>query len=126
MLPAMGEVTPRWVRWWFRGAALYGVVALLGSLFAPAPPAVALLPQLAFTFTALAFQIVFWLIGGDPVRHRPLMLAGVAEKLAFGIPALLLAGDAAPAAVVPFAAIDLLLGLGFLLAWRATPATRRS
>ena len=118
---------PRWVRFWFRGAAIYGTVALVGSLFGPAAPPAALLPQLAFTFTALAFQFVFFLIGGDPVRYRPMMLAGVAEKLAFGAPALWLASAGmAPPAVMPFALIDLALGAGFLLAWRATPRLARA
>lgn len=114
---------PRWIGRWFGGAALYGVVALVGGLLlAPADPAGPRLEALAFTFTALAFQIVFFLIGGDPARYRPIMLAGVAEKLAFGVPALWLAatGGADPA-VVPFALIDLALGAGFLLAWRRTP-----
>lgn len=114
---------PRWVAWWFRGAAAYGALALLAGAFVPPAEPAAVLPHYAFTGTALAFQIVFWIVGGDPVRYRPVMLAGVAEKLAFGIPALLLSGRGlAPGAVIPFAAIDLLLGAGFLLAWRATPA----
>lgn len=122
---ADGGGAPRWVRWWFRGGAIFGAVALIGSLLGPPPPPVAQLPQLAFTGTALAFQIVFWIIGGDPVRHRALMPAGVVEKLAFGVPALMLAGGpGVPAAILPFALIDLLLGAGFLLAWRATPASR--
>ncbi len=107
---------PRWVGWWFRGAATYATVALVASLAAPGP---LILPQLAFTLTALAFQLVFWTIGGDPVRYRPLMLAGVAEKGAFGVPALVLASGSATAA---FGAIDLILGVGFLLAWFATPS----
>lgn len=118
---AREPTAPRWVRLWFRGAAIYGAVALVLSLFGPPPTPVALLPQLAFTFTALAFQWVFWTIGGDPVRHRPLMLAGVAEKVAFGVPALALAaGWGGSFGVVPFALIDLALGVGFWLAWRAT------
>ncbi len=104
---------PRLVDWWFRGAAIYGTIALLASL-ATAPAA---LPGLAFALTALAFQIVFWLIGGDPVRYRPMMLAGVAEKLAFGTPALVLAAGTTTAI---FGAIDLILGAGFVLAWFAT------
>lgn len=113
---------PRWVSRWFKGAAIYGAVALTASLLAPALPGAARLPQLGFTFTALAFQIVFWIIGTAPVRYRPLMLAGVAEKLAFGVPALWLAaqGTAEPAAAL-FGTVDLILGAGFLLAWRATP-----
>ena len=113
---------PRWVSLWFKGAAIYGAVALTLSLLAPAIPAPGRLPQLGFTFTALAFQGVFWVIGTAPVRYRPLMLAGVAEKLAFGVPALWLTaqGTADPAAAL-FGTIDLILGAGFLLAWRATP-----
>lgn len=117
-------MVPRWIRLWFRGAAVYGAIALIASLFGPPPGPVALLPHLAFTFTALAFQIVFWVVGGDPVRYRPLMLAGVAEKLAFGVPALTLAGGdwSVPRTIIPFALIDLVLGAGFLLAWLRTPA----
>lgn len=105
---------PTWVRWWFRAAAIYGTLALLASL---AAPGAATLPGLAFTFTALAFQIVFWLIGSDPLRYRPMMLVGVAEKLAFGVPALILAAGSTTAI---FGIVDLILGTGFLLAWFAT------
>lgn len=114
--------SPRWVRRWFRGAAIYGVLALL-----PTYAVNRTLAEHAFTGTALAFQIVFWIVGGAPARFRPLMLAGVAEKLAFGVPALWFAATGvAPGIVALFAAIDLLLGAGFLLAWRATPASRGS
>ena len=109
--------SPRWVRWWFRSAAIYGTIALLASLAGPPPAPAALLPQLAFTLTALAFQLVFWLIGGDPARYRPIMLAGVAEKLAFGVPALVLAVGSTTAI---FGGVDLVLGAGFLLAWVTT------
>ncbi|OWK30476.1 hypothetical protein [Sphingomonas dokdonensis] len=112
---------PHWVRWWFRGAAVYGLLALLPQYLLP-QPANAELVAYGFIGTASAFQLVFWVIGGDPVRYRALMLTGVAEKLAFGVPALLLfAGGKAPSAVLLFAGIDLALALGFLLAWRATP-----
>ena len=113
---------PRWVRYWFGGAALYATIALLGSLVLPLPAPPALLPQLAFTFTALAFQIVFGMIAFDPVRYRPLMLAGVVEKLGFAVPVLGLAGSGGcERLAIPFGVIDLVLGAGFFLAWRATP-----
>lgn len=113
---------PRWITWWFRGAAVFGLVALLPQYLLPQPPGAELVAY-GFIGTASAFQLVFWVIGGDPVRYRALMLPSVAEKLAFGVPALLLfAGGKAPPAVLLFAGIDLALGLGFLLAWRATPA----
>ena len=109
-----------WVRRWFRGAALYGAVALLLAAFAP-PPAVGQLEHYGFVFTALAFQGVFWVIGGDPARYRALMPFAVAEKLAFGMPcAILFSQGAVDAPTLGFGVIDLLLGLGFVLAWRAT------
>ena len=112
---------PRWVRWWFRGAAIYGAVALL-RLLASAPPADDMLFHLGFIGTALAFQLAFWIIGSDPVRHRALMPAAVLEKLAFVIPAGVLAATG-PIGGTTLAAgvIDLVLGIGFVLAWRATP-----
>ena len=114
---------PRWVSWWFRGAAVYGALALLLAYLTPPPNPAAALSHYGFAGTALAFQLVFWIIGGNPSRYRPLMLAGVAEKLAFGVPAMVLA---VPPEVRLFGGIDLLLGAGFLLAWRVTPATRGS
>ena len=75
-----------------------------------------------FIGTASVFQLVFWIIGGDPSRYRALMPVTVLEKLVFGVPvALLYAQGRAPAFLLPFGVIDLMLGLGFFLAWRATP-----
>jgi hypothetical protein len=110
----------RWISWWFRGAALFGLVALLPQYLLPQPTEAALVAY-AFIGTAAAFQLVFWVIGSNPVRFRALMLPSVAEKLAFGVPAIVLFARAeAPAAALVFGFIDLLLGFGFLLAWRAT------
>ena len=50
------------------------------------------------------------------------MLVGVVEKLAYGVPVLILfAQGRADALYVGAAVIDLILGLGFFLAWRVTP-----
>jgi hypothetical protein len=114
-------VAPRWVSLWYRGAAIYGIVALLPQYLLPAP-AGGEINFYGFIGTAAAFQLAFWVIGGDPMRYRPLMPVSVVEKLAFGVPvAILFAQGRVPAGVMLFGAIDLLLGLGFLLAWRATP-----
>lgn len=118
----MEEDAPRWVRWWFRAAALYGLVVLAPLYLVPAPGAAAIMAHYGFAGVALAFQLVFWIIGGDPVRHRPLMLAGVAEKAALIVPCAVMAqAGGIPVAVLAAVGIDLLLGAGFLLAWRATP-----
>ena len=101
---------------------MYGAIALLLAALAP-PPAIGQADHYGFLFTALAFQGVFWMIGGDPVRYRAVMPWCVAEKLAFGVPcAVLFALGRADATTLGFGLIDLALGLGFAIAWRVTPA----
>lgn len=115
----MGTFPSRMFRW----AAIYGVIVLLPMYLAPLTPVLAE-TVLGFIGLALVFQAVFWIIGGDPVKYRALMLPSVAEKLVFGIPAVVLFAQGYPIEppVAGFAVIDLLLGLGFFLAWRKTPA----
>ncbi len=114
---------PSWIPKFYRAAAIYGFVVLTPAYFAPWP---AEQPHiyLGFIGLALVFQAVFWIIASDPVRYRPLMAASVFEKLVFGMPTVLLFAQHRVGALdAVFAAIDLLLGLGFFLAWRATPKT---
>lgn len=106
----------------FRGAAIYGVLALVPLYFLPMP---AVSPETYYGFIgcALVFQWLFWIIGGDPVKYRPLMLVAVAEKLVFAVPALALIGvGRTPALIAFFAVMDLLLGTGFLIVRNRTPA----
>ena len=107
----------------FRWAAVYGLIVLLPLYLTPLPPLGAE-TLLGFVGLAVVFQTVFWIIGGDPVRYRALMLPAVAEKLVFGVPALALfaQGYPVPAVVAMFAGVDLMLGLGFFVAWRRTPS----
>ena len=112
---------PKWVSIWFRAAAIYGLAVLLPQYLLPQPAGAEAIAY-GFIGTAGVFQLAFWIIGGDPVRYRALMPVCVLEKLAFGVPvAILCAQGRAPAVLLPFGLIDLALGLGFLLAWRATP-----
>ena len=113
---------PEFPQWMFKGAAIYGVVALIPLYFLP-PPADR--PEIYYGFigVALVFQWLFWIIGGDPVRFRVLMLPAVAEKLVFAVPALALVAVArAPALAAPFAVMDLLLATGFLIVRSRTAA----
>ncbi|MBS0473570.1 MAG: hypothetical protein JSR28_00270 [Proteobacteria bacterium] len=107
----------------FRWAAIYGVIVLLPLYLSPLPP-VGGEVFLGFVGLALVFQASFWIIGTDPARYRALMLPAVAEKLVFAIPCLALFAQGYPVnrPVAAFAVIDLLLGLGFFLAWRRTPS----
>ncbi|WP_298190000.1 hypothetical protein [Novosphingobium sp.] len=112
---------PTWIPRFYRAAAIYGAVVLLPAYLAPWP---AEQPHiyLGFVGLALVFQAVFWIIASHPVRYRPLMAASVFEKLVFGVPTLLLFSQHRVSPLdAGFATIDLLLGLGFFLAWKATP-----
>ena len=118
----MSPNNPKFARTVFRGAAIYGV-AVLTPMYALAAPADRPDTYYGFIGCALVFQWAFWIIGGDPVRYRSLMLPAIAEKVVYAIPALWLAAEGrAPVIVVPFAIIDLLLGTAFFIAHRRTPA----
>ena len=59
--------------------------------------------------------------GGDPLRYRALMPVGVLAKLSFAIPALTLfaLGRLDAVTAVPVS-MDVLLAVGFVVAWRRT------
>jgi hypothetical protein len=78
-----------------------------------------------FVGTALAWQIAFFFIARDPVRHRPLMLPSVFEKFSYGIAviALVLQSRMHRSDLV-FAGTDLLLGILFVVAFvKTSPST---
>ena len=107
----------------FRWAAIYGVIVLLPMYLTPLPREGAEVLY-GFIGLALVFQALFWMIGSDPAKYRPLMPIAVAEKVVFGVPCLALWASGYPInpPVALFACIDLLLGLGFFLAWRTQQA----
>ena len=108
----------------FRGAALYGAIVLTPLLFQPTPEGARVEINLGFIGLALVFQGVFWIIGGDPLRYRALMSMAVLEKLVFAGPALtLFALGRLGGAVAGFAAVDAILAVLFMIAWRRLPAT---
>jgi hypothetical protein len=51
----------------------------------------------------LAWQLVFLVMGGDPMRYRPLMLPAIVEKLGWGVAvsALVARGRTAPGCCRP-------------------------
>ena len=114
----------------FTVAGTYGLMVMLPYYFLEArighdyPPAITH-PEYYYGFTGVTimWQVAFLVIGRDPERFRPLMWVGVGEKLSFAIaaPALYFQGRLA-AVVLPFAAIDLLLGTLFAISWFATAA----
>ena len=115
------DIGPRFAKRVFLVAGIYGIVVLapqyLIELGLPAPIA---RPEHFYGFigVALSWQFVFLLIARDVQRYRPLMLAGVLEKLSFGLAVMILyAVDRVSAGVLGAGAIDLAFGALFVLAY---------
>lgn len=75
-----------------------------------------------FATLGLAWQIAFFFIALDPVRHRPLMLPSIFEKFSYvvAVVTLVLQGRMHPSDLT-FAATDGLLGILFVIAYFKTP-----
>jgi len=118
----------RFARRVFTSAGIYGLIVLLPQYLmetgiGPALAAPIQRPEQFYGFigVALAWQVVFLMIARDVHRYRLLMLPAILEKLAFGIPVLLLyAKGRVGADVLLFGSLDLVLGTLFLLAYRST------
>ena len=124
----------RFARKVFTGAGIYGLVVMLPQYFLAArigidtPPAITHQEYFyGFVGLAVAWQFVFLLIGRDPERYRPLMIPAVLEKLAFGVPAIILyVQGSLPGSVLFFGLLDLTLGTLFVASWRATADSSRA
>ena len=109
----------------FLFAGIYGILVLAPQYLAETGAGLALPEPIrnpehfyGFVGLALVWQLVFILISRDVERFRPLMLLAVLEKLAFGVPVLLLyARDRVNAIVLAFGLVDLVLGVLFLAAF---------
>lgn len=74
-----------------------------------------------FVGAGLAWQLAFFVIARDPVRHRPLMLPSVFEKFSYAIAMfILVAQGRTHSADLVFAGVDGLLGILFLIAYWKT------
>lgn len=112
----------------FRLAGIYGILVLFPMYFLEErigrdfPPPITH-PEHFYGFigVALAWQVVFLILARDPVRFRVLMLPAILEKLAFGVPAILLyQAGRIPAATLVAGLIDLVLATCFVVAYRRT------
>src|SRR5262245_14083425 len=116
-------------RWIFTIAGIYGFLVIAPLYFAEGaiaqndPPAITH-PEFFYGFVGvtLAWQIVFFVIARNPVRFRPLMLVSVLEKLAYGVPAIVLfAQQRVKTMTLTFGCLDLVLGTLFVVAFFLTP-----
>jgi hypothetical protein len=125
----------KFARFVFIGAGVWGVVVLTPLLFLvdisgrhyASPTSY---PQFFYGFmgVALAWQLVFLVIGSDPMRFRPLMIPAIVEKAGFIIPASVLyahgritAQDAS--AAIPDAILAVLFIVALVRSSAARPAT---
>jgi|SRR5215471_6681327 len=106
-------------------AGIYGLIVLLPGYFGEKmlaermPPAVNH-PEFYYGFlgVAVAWQVTFLVIAGDPARLRPIIPAAVLEKLAYAIAclALLLTGRV-PVIVAVVGGVDFVWGVLFVVAY---------
>ena len=75
-----------------------------------------------FLGVAIAWQVVFVMIGRDPVRYRPIMIAGVLEKVSYGLAAISLFWlGRIGAGPLLGGILDLGVAVLFVMAFRRTP-----
>lgn len=124
MSPSADPGALRFARRLFTVAGLYGLLVLTPNLFLE--PAIAratapfthVLYFYGFLGVALTWQLLFLLIGRDPVRYRAVMPIGALEKISLALPAgVLMRAGRGESGILPFVAVDLLFGALFLLAW---------
>lgn len=115
------EPTSSFARRVYLVAAIYGFIVLVPQYFLEAslvPPTTHPEQFYGFIGLALVWQFVFVMIARDMQRYRALMPVTVLEKLAFGLPALILyLQGRVPAPVLVVGLIDLLLGTLFAVAF---------
>ncbi|MBK8046304.1 MAG: hypothetical protein IPK16_03740 [Anaerolineales bacterium] len=117
----------RFARWTFLIAGVYGILVILPLFFAEQqmntlfPPAINH-PEYYYGFAAvaLAWQFLFLLIAREPLRLRPAMLPAILEKIPYGLAVMVLYMQGrVSSSLLLTAAIDLLLGILFIVAfWR--------
>ena len=118
----------RFARRVYTVAGIYGLIVMLPQYFLEdrigrdTPPPITH-PEHFYGFigVVVAWQVAFLVIARDPQRFRALMPVTVLEKLVFAVPVLMLwAKGRVAASVLPFAAIDLLLVVLFLVSYART------
>lgn len=115
-------------KWTFRIAGIYGLVALLPLYFLEdrigreIPPPINH-PEMFYTMLAvtIAWQVAFIIVSTDPARFRPIMLAAMLEKFVPVTQSVILWQQGRqPEKTLPAVALDLLLGVLFVISYRRT------
>jgi len=118
----------KFARWVFAIAAVYGLALITPMYFAEAqigrndPPAITH-PEYFYGFigVTLAWPLVFVMLARRPLEYRPIMLAAVVEKAAYGIAAVaLFLQERVSPLVGVFGIVDLTLGTLFAISFYMT------
>lgn len=115
-------------------SGIYGLAVMFPMLFSEQtfgtdnPPAITHAEFFyGFIGLALVFQLLFLQIAKDPVRYKPIMIAAILEKAAFGSTVIVLKFvGTVPSSVFFFGMIDVCLFCLFLYAWIKTPGNNKS
>ena len=112
----------------FRVAGIYGILILAPQYFLESrigrdfPPAITH-PENYYGFigAALAWQILYLLISGDPKRYRPVMIIGAFSKLSFVAACIVLYLQGRLAALIlMFSGLDFILAMLFIICYQIT------
>jgi hypothetical protein len=112
----------------FTIAGIYGIIVLLPQYFLEHrfakdfPPALTH-PEHFYGFigVTLAWQMVYLVIGRDPIRYRTMMILGMLGKLSFGIACVVLYGQGRLAPIVLAASsVDMILAVLFVISFWMT------
>lgn len=121
-------MSDKFAKWIFLIAGIYGVLVLIPQFFMIEtfglnnPPNITH-PEFYFGFNglALAWQIAFFIISSNPVKYRLLMIPSILEKLFFVFSvSFLYFTEGMNQSIIAGAAIDLILGVGFAIAFIRT------
>ncbi len=122
----------KFAKYTFLIAGIYGLIVTIPQYLLETkngidyPPAITH-PEYYYGFVGvvMAFQIIFLLIGSDPLRYRPLMLvSALFEKFPFVIAVYTLyALGRVYSIMVGLATIDLILGVLFMISYFKTAKT---
>jgi hypothetical protein len=111
-------------------AGIYGLIVLLPQNFLEAktsrdfPPAITHVEYYyGFIGVAVAWQVAFLVVSRDPVRYRPIMIAAILEKASWGIATVVLfVAGRLSGQMMAGGAVDVLLGVLFVVAFAQTPS----
>jgi len=112
----------------FYAAGIWGIAILTPLYFStstldrvPAPPVADPMFFYGFLAVTMAFQLVFLVIGSDPVRFRPLMFPSLVEKFGFIVSMVVLFSRGRVTQTEFVTTLpDLLLGILFIVALAKT------